>query len=94
MQNNKQIFRSLKVEDCEGDDRNGEDSDKNKDHDNRERDGCDTALAFNTKDVLGQKLSAIKEKFIAKPIHELDLSNCDCCTPSYQLLPNNVGFLI
>lgn len=26
----------------------------------------------------------------AKPINELDLSNCEQCTPSYRLLPKNV----
>ena len=26
----------------------------------------------------------------AKPISELDLSNCEQCTPSYRLLPKNV----
>ncbi|KAL1556710.1 paired amphipathic helix protein Sin3-like 3 isoform X1 [Salvia divinorum] len=41
------------------------------------------------KDVQGQKLSITKEKFMAKPIHELDLSNCESCTPSYRLLPDN-----
>ncbi|KAI3452783.1 hypothetical protein Pfo_009446 [Paulownia fortunei] len=89
LQNNKQIFRSLKVEDRKGDDHNREDRDKNKDHDNRERDRCDRGLAFNTKDVPEQKPSAIKEKIVAKPIQELDLSNSECCTPSYRLLPGN-----
>ncbi|KAH6763178.1 hypothetical protein C2S52_020611 [Perilla frutescens var. hirtella] len=88
LQNSKQNFRSLKVDDREADEHNKEDSNKNKDHDNRERDRCDKVLAFS-KDVQGQKLSTTKEKFMAKPIHELDLSNCERCTPSYRLLPNN-----
>ncbi|KAI3467443.1 hypothetical protein Pfo_024106 [Paulownia fortunei] len=90
LRNNKQVFRSLKV-DGDGDDHDREDRDKNKDHDNRERDRHDRGLAFNTKDVLGQKMSsfASKEKFMAKPIQELDLSNCERCTPSYRLLPEN-----
>ena len=29
----------------------------------------------------------------AKPISELDLSNCEQCTPSYRLLPKNVCLL-
>ncbi|PIN24928.1 hypothetical protein CDL12_02316 [Handroanthus impetiginosus] len=89
LQNNKQIFRSLKVEDREGDAHAREDIDKRKDYDNRERDRYDRGLACNTKDVPGQKLTAIRERFMAKPIQELDLSNCDRCTPSYRLLPDN-----
>jgi len=31
-----------------------------------------------------------KEKYnLSKPISELDLSNCQRCTPSYRLLPKN-----
>ncbi|KAK9064528.1 hypothetical protein SSX86_015910 [Deinandra increscens subsp. villosa] len=30
-----------------------------------------------------------KEKYWAKSIQELDLSDCECCTPSYRLLPKN-----
>ncbi|XP_047057503.1 paired amphipathic helix protein Sin3-like 4 [Lolium rigidum] len=30
-----------------------------------------------------------KEKYLGKPISELDLSNCQRCTPSYRLLPKN-----
>ncbi|GFP91557.1 paired amphipathic helix protein sin3-like 4 [Phtheirospermum japonicum] len=89
MRNNKQVVRSLKVDD-DGDDHDREDKDKIKDHDNRERDRHDRGLAFNSKDAPGQKLSyASKEKFMAKPIHELDLSECENCTPSYRRLPAN-----
>ncbi|KAL1211316.1 Paired amphipathic helix protein Sin3-like 1 [Cardamine amara subsp. amara] len=28
-----------------------------------------------------------KEEYIGKSIHELDLTDCECCTPSYRLLP-------
>lgn len=28
-----------------------------------------------------------KDKYMGKSIHELDLSDCMCCTPSYRLLP-------
>jgi len=37
------------------------------------------------------KVSGIpnKDKFMNKPISELDLSNCDQCTPSYRLLPKH-----
>ncbi|KAG7983752.1 hypothetical protein I3843_04G122500 [Carya illinoinensis] len=32
-------------------------------------------------------LFSSKDKYMAKPINELDLSNCERCTPSYRLLP-------
>ncbi|KAL9149445.1 hypothetical protein ABFS82_12G110600 [Erythranthe guttata] len=88
LRNNKQGFRSLKMD---GDDHEREDREKNGDHNNRERDRHERGLAFNTKDVLGQRMSSYpsKEKFMAKPIQELDLSNCESCTPSYRLLPHN-----
>lgn len=31
-----------------------------------------------------------KEEYVGKSIQELDLSNCECCTPSYRLLPPDV----
>lgn len=31
-----------------------------------------------------------REKYWAKSIQELDLSNCERCTPSYRLLPEDV----
>lgn len=34
-------------------------------------------------------LVSYKEKYWAKSIQELDLSDCECCTPSYRLLPKN-----
>ncbi|ESQ49942.1 hypothetical protein EUTSA_v10019899mg [Eutrema salsugineum] len=30
-----------------------------------------------------------KEEYMGKSIQELDLSDCECCTPSYRLLPPN-----
>ncbi|OIV94540.1 hypothetical protein TanjilG_25602 [Lupinus angustifolius] len=30
-----------------------------------------------------------KDKYLSKPINELDLSDCEQCTPSYRLLPRN-----
>ena len=35
------------------------------------------------------KIIAAREKFLSKPISELDLSACERCGPSYRLLPNN-----
>ncbi|XP_024363995.1 paired amphipathic helix protein Sin3-like 4 isoform X2 [Physcomitrium patens] len=37
----------------------------------------------------GHKVVSNKDKYINKPISELDLSNCDRCTPSYRLLPKH-----
>ncbi|KAK1423048.1 hypothetical protein QVD17_18342 [Tagetes erecta] len=39
----------------------------------------------------GSKASSIsiKEKYASKSIQELDLSDCECCTPSYRLLPKD-----
>ncbi|KAL5722388.1 hypothetical protein ACHQM5_005913 [Ranunculus cassubicifolius] len=77
--------RSLKTEDrdhergLERDDR-----DNDRDHE-RERDRLDRNVA-----ATGYKApSSIKEKYLNKPISELDLSNCPRCTPSYRLLPKN-----
>lgn len=43
------------------------------------------------KNVSGTKPSLLpsKDEYQAKPIHELDLSDCEQCTPSYRLLPKN-----
>lgn len=84
LRNNKQVYRSLKV-DRDGDDHDWEDQETKRNHDTRERDRHDRGL--------GQKLPicASKEKFLSKPIHELDLSNYESCTPSYKLLPENVS---
>lgn len=78
---------SVKVEDK---DRDRERDDKDRDRENRER---DRGVAFGSKDVSGNKMSLLssKDKFMAKPIQELDLSNCERCTASYRLLPKNVG---
>ncbi|KAK1373164.1 hypothetical protein POM88_029357 [Heracleum sosnowskyi] len=48
-------------------------------------------VGSGNKDVSGNKISLFssKDKFLAKPIQELDLSNCESCTPSYRLLPKN-----
>lgn len=92
LRNNKHIFRSLKVEERDGDrDHEREDREKNKHRDTRERDRYDRGVAFTSKDVTGQKMSIYtsKDKYLAKPIQELDLSNCESCTPSYRLLPKN-----
>ena len=35
-----------------------------------------------------------REKYMFKSIQELDLSNRERCTPSYRLLPEDVGFWV
>lgn len=74
-------------------DREFDRDDDNMDRESKERDGLDKEVGSGNKDVLGNKISLFssKDKFLAKPIQELDLSNCESCTPSYRLLPNNVG---
>ncbi|XP_055810193.1 paired amphipathic helix protein Sin3-like 4 isoform X2 [Solanum dulcamara] len=72
-----------------------EDRDKDRDCEweerNRVRETRERAAAYGNRDTQGQKMSLYpsKDKYAAKPIHELDLSNCDSCSPSYRLLPKN-----
>ncbi|KAJ9549153.1 hypothetical protein OSB04_021696 [Centaurea solstitialis] len=75
-----------------------DDGDRNQDCDRDERDG-DHEIKERNSSVIGNKdaspskpssLSS-KEKYLWKSIQELDLSHCECCTPSYRLLPKNVG---
>lgn len=83
----------MKVEDRDRDrDRDRDDVIKDKDHEYRDRDRNEKGGGFGNKDVGGHKLSLFpsKDKYISKPINELDLSNCERCTPSYRLLPKNV----
>jgi len=79
----------MKVEDK---DRDRDDGMKERDRECRER---DKSNATANKDVSAPKMSlyASKDKYAGKPISELDLSNCEQCTPSYRLLPKNVWLL-
>ncbi|RXH79636.1 hypothetical protein DVH24_040783 [Malus domestica] len=89
--NEGHLPRSVKVEDRDRDrDRERDDGVKDREHETRERDRLDKNGAFGNKEVGGQKsLFTSKDKYLAKPINELDLSNCERCTPSYRLLPKN-----
>ncbi|XP_019164891.1 PREDICTED: paired amphipathic helix protein Sin3-like 3 isoform X2 [Ipomoea nil] len=78
--NDGKVPRLVKSEDRDRD-RDCECEERNQDRDTRERD--------RLKELHGQKMFSSKDKYIAKPIHELDLSNCERCTPSYRLLPKN-----
>ena len=60
----------------------------------KERGKSEKASPFNSKEGASHKATAVpsKEKYnLCKPISELDLSNCQRCTPSYRLLPKNVS---
>ncbi|XP_074295941.1 paired amphipathic helix protein Sin3-like 4 isoform X3 [Silene latifolia] len=79
----------VKAEDKERDKEHGrEDRDKN--HDCKERDRIDRS-GYVSKEVANLRISSnsSKDKYIGKPIQELDLSDCERCTPSYRLLPTN-----
>ncbi|WVZ22204.1 hypothetical protein V8G54_000748 [Vigna mungo] len=75
--------KPMKVED-----RDRDRDDGTKERDRRER---DKSNASANKDGSAPKMSQYgsKDKYSGKPISELDLSNCDQCTPSYRLLPKN-----
>ncbi|XP_076950966.1 paired amphipathic helix protein Sin3-like 2 [Bidens hawaiensis] len=45
------------------------------------------------REIYGSKEDMNKEKYWGKSIQELDLSNCQRCTPSYRLLPDDVSLL-
>ncbi|KAL8137781.1 hypothetical protein V2J09_003782 [Rumex salicifolius] len=80
--NNDNLARHVKVDsrdtlqDCKREDR-----DRLRDHESRER--LDRIIHGSRASI-----SFIKE-YVAKPVQELDLSDCDRCTPSYRLLPKN-----
>ncbi|KAE9613428.1 putative transcription regulator Others family [Lupinus albus] len=81
--------KPMKVDDRDRDrDRYRNDGLKERDRECRER-GKSTAIAI--KDVSGPRVSLYpsKDMYLSKPINELDLSNCEQCTPSYRLLPKN-----
>ncbi|KAK7362067.1 hypothetical protein VNO77_04167 [Canavalia gladiata] len=79
--------KPMKVDDRDRD-RERDDGMKERDRECRER---DRSNATANKDVSVPKMSlyASKDKYAAKPISELDLSNCERCTPSYRLLPKD-----
>ncbi|GJN37712.1 hypothetical protein PR202_gb26693 [Eleusine coracana subsp. coracana] len=88
--NKRQTAKIIKAEDKEKDrerEREDRDRDREKDRD-KERERLDRGFI---KDGSSHKPSLLpKEKYnLSKPISELDLSNCQRCTPSYRLLPKN-----
>ncbi|XP_010683342.2 paired amphipathic helix protein Sin3-like 3 isoform X2 [Beta vulgaris subsp. vulgaris] len=81
--------KSVKAEDRERGEIGREDRDR--DRESRERDRTDRSGIYGNKEVANLRMSSNsnKDKYIGKPIQELDLSNCERCTPSYRLLPKN-----
>eukprot|EP01018_Ginkgo_biloba_P002349 Gb_35988 [translate_table: standard] len=61
----------------------------------KERERLDKSTSYMAKDSSSHKVSLLsnKEKYMNKPISELDLSNCERCTPSYRLLPKNIPLM-
>ncbi|KAL5221863.1 hypothetical protein ABZP36_026576 [Zizania latifolia] len=92
--NKRQTGRIVKTEDKERDkEREREDRDRDREKEReKERERIEKGSAYNSKEVASQKPSVFpsKEKYnLYKPVSELDLSNCQRCTPSYRLLPKN-----
>ncbi|XVF84864.1 hypothetical protein PTKIN_Ptkin17bG0073500 [Pterospermum kingtungense] len=91
LRNEGQLPRSVKMEDRHRDrDREKDDRLKDRDREARERDRRDRS-SFSNKDAGSHRIPLFsnKDKYMGKPISELDLSNCEQCTPSYRLLPEN-----
>ncbi|CAM0958907.1 unnamed protein product [Alopecurus aequalis] len=89
--NKRQISRAAKTLEKERDKgRAGEDRERdNEKPSENERERLDKGS--NSKEGAIHKATPFssKEKYLCKPISELDLSNCQRCTPSYRLLPKN-----
>ncbi|KAI3970604.1 hypothetical protein MKX01_024251 [Papaver californicum] len=69
-----------------------ENRDKERDREREERDReRERERVDRSSSAAGHKVTTPNrgEKYMAKPISELDLSNCQRCTPSYRLLPKN-----
>lgn len=69
------------------------DSDPEEERD-KEKEKSEEVSAFNSKEGATHEATVFpsREKHnLCKPISELDLSNCQRCTPSYRLLPKNVS---
>ncbi|OEL14399.1 Paired amphipathic helix protein Sin3-like 3, partial [Dichanthelium oligosanthes] len=88
--NESQTSRTVKTMEKDRDKEHGGQGDHDKER--KEREKPERVSAFNSKEGTSHKATAFpsKEKYnLCKPISELDLSNCEQCTPSYRLLPKN-----
>lgn len=78
---------TVKLEDTEQDCAN---NDRVKDYGNREREKPEKCSFGNSQSGLPKLSLSIRDKYIGKSINELDLADCESCTPSYRLLPKDV----
>ncbi|AQK79686.1 paired amphipathic helix protein Sin3-like 5 isoform X2 [Zea mays] len=89
--NKRQTSRMVRPVEKERYKENEGDSDPEKER-YKESKNSERVLTFNSKEGAAHEASTFpsKEKYnLCKPISELDLSNCQRCTPSYRLLPKN-----
>ncbi|KAK8655383.1 hypothetical protein V6N13_107963 [Hibiscus sabdariffa] len=90
LRNEGQVPRSVKMEERDKDrERERDNGVKIRDRETRERDRLDKSYFGNKDAGYRGSLFSSKDKYFGKPINELDLSNCERCTPSYRLLPKN-----
>lgn len=91
--NKGHMGRSVKTEERDRE-RERERDDRERDRERereKDRERLDKGAAYVPKEAGGHKVPLFpnKEKYNCKPISELDLSNCERCTPSYRLLPKH-----
>eukprot|EP00236_Picocystis_salinarum_P001248 CAMPEP_0183833256 /NCGR_PEP_ID=MMETSP0807_2-20130328/5948_1 /TAXON_ID=88271 /ORGANISM="Picocystis salinarum, Strain CCMP1897" /LENGTH=1064 /DNA_ID=CAMNT_0026079157 /DNA_START=49 /DNA_END=3243 /DNA_ORIENTATION=+ len=55
---------------------------------------AEKAGKMTPKDIAKMKAISVREKYLSRPIGELDLSQCERCTPSYRLLPRDYPRLL
>jgi len=55
---------------------------------------AEKAGKMTPKDIAKMKAISVREKYLSRPIGELDLSQCERCTPSYRLLPKDYPRLL
>ncbi|KAG9134469.1 hypothetical protein Leryth_019931 [Lithospermum erythrorhizon] len=88
--NNRQFPMSVKIEDHDRERGGRNKVDRYNYSDGREQLKYDKGVTILSQEVSGQKVPIFsKEKYVQKSIQELDLSNCESCTPSYRLLPKD-----
>ncbi|XP_009415815.2 paired amphipathic helix protein Sin3-like 4 isoform X1 [Musa acuminata AAA Group] len=91
--NKRHTARPIKIEDRDRERERDMDEQKDSERErNNERERVDKGALYNSKEGASHKATffSSKEKYnLWKPISELDLSNCQRCTPSYRLLPKN-----
>ncbi|GMI90141.1 SIN3-like 5 [Hibiscus trionum] len=85
-----QLPRWVEMEDGDRDQVQEKDDEMiDRDCETRERDELDTSSIGNKVAESRSLLCSSTDEYMGKSINELDLSNCEQCTPSYRLLPEN-----